>query len=90
MKNIILALALLLVPASAFAGDKDHKDMHKEMMEKADADHDGKISKDEFLKEKEEWFTKYDANKDGKLEKSEMDTMMGEHKKKCDEHHKEH
>lgn len=82
MRNIILALAILLMPAAAIA---DH---HKDKMAEADANKDGKISKEEFLAEKGEWFGKYDTNKDGQLDKSEMDSMMGDHKKKCDEHHK--
>jgi uncharacterized low-complexity protein len=42
-----------------------------------DADKDGKVSKDEFMKGHEEMFGMKDANKDGMLDKDEMSKMMG-------------
>ena len=41
-----------------------------------DANKDGKISKDEFMKGHAAMFDTMDTNKDGSLDKTEMDKMM--------------
>ena len=41
-----------------------------------DANKDGKVSKEEFIKGHEAMFSKMDANKDGVLDKTEMGKMM--------------
>ena len=45
-------------------------------MSMMDADKDGKISKNEFIKGHEAMFVNMDANKDGFLDKTEMANMM--------------
>jgi uncharacterized low-complexity protein len=41
-----------------------------------DANKDGNVSKDEFMKGHEAKFAAMDANKDGSIDKAEMDKMM--------------
>jgi len=41
-----------------------------------DANKDGKVSKEEFMKAHEAMFRKMDANKDGSIDKTEMEKMM--------------
>jgi uncharacterized low-complexity protein len=41
-----------------------------------DANKDGNVSKDEFMKAHEAKFATMDANKDGSIDKAEMDKMM--------------
>jgi uncharacterized low-complexity protein len=41
-----------------------------------DANKDGNVSKDEFMKAHEAKFAAMDANKDGSIDKAEMDKMM--------------
>lgn len=43
---------------------------------KADADQDGKVSKEEFIKHHEAMFDMKDTNKDGFIDKDEMAKMM--------------
>lgn len=45
-------------------------------MSMADANKDGKVSKEEFTEHHNAMFTQMDANKDGTLDKSEMGKMM--------------
>ena len=45
-------------------------------MSMADANKDGKISKEEFTKHHDAMFTQMDANKDGSIDKDEMGKMM--------------
>ena len=45
-------------------------------MSMMDADKDGKVTKEEFIKGHDAMFTKMDANKDGVLDKAEMGKMM--------------
>ncbi len=52
-----------------------HQCDHK--MSTVDADKDGKISREEFIKHHELIFDKKDTNKDGFLDESEMHHMMG-------------
>ena len=42
----------------------------------ADANKDGKVSKEEFTKQHDAIFSRMDANKDGALDKAEMSKMM--------------
>ncbi len=51
-----------------------HQCEHK--MAAVDANKDGKISKDEFMKHHETMFDKMDTNKDGFLDEKEMHHMM--------------
>lgn len=45
-------------------------------MSMMDANKDGKVTKEEFIKGHDAMFTKMDANKDGVLDKAEMGKMM--------------
>jgi hypothetical protein len=71
----MLALAAVLLTAPAFAKDHDKEMCDKtgkhsgmmwdKMLERADTNKDGKISKDEFLAEEAKHFDEMDTNKDG-------------------------
>ncbi len=87
MKRTIItlsAMTLLLanLPA-AFA--HDHEEHAKKAWEKCDSNKDGSISKDEFIKSKEEHFNKADKNGDGKLSKDEHEEMVKKFKNKWDD-----
>lgn len=61
------------------AAKKDNHHSHHQCEHKmaaVDANKDGKISKDEFMKHHETMFDKMDANKDGFLDEKEMHHMM--------------
>ena len=45
-------------------------------MSMADANNDGKVSKDEFTQHHDAMFTQMDTNKDGSIDKAEMGQMM--------------
>ncbi len=77
-----LALAAALVCSTAMAagttgnttvppqgGDRPHREG---MFERADLNHDGIVTKDEFLKESAQFFDKVDTNHDGKLTQDEI------------------
>lgn len=60
-----------------------HEHQCKHKMSPVDADKDGKINKEEFMKHHEVMFDKKDTNKDGFLDETEMHQMtkhMHEHK----------
>ncbi|MCJ8276989.1 MAG: hypothetical protein HRT44_10270 [Bdellovibrionales bacterium] len=70
MKNLIVIASLLLLGACAHHGHKHGGKMgcksHKKMMwENMDANKDGKVSKEEWMKDKQQWFADMDTNKDG-------------------------
>ena len=72
----------------------DQHDGHQcEHMVAVDANKDGKISKDEFMKHHEQMFDKKDINKDGFIDKEEMHRMMGkmhQHMEENKQHKHEH
>lgn len=76
--GMALGIALLLaLQGVAWAGHEGADGgEHKNMMEQADADRDGKVSHDEFKaaheKRTEQMFKKRDANGDGFIDKDEM------------------
>lgn len=81
MKVITSFLAILAISAvTSFGADapKKPKLTPEEMFAKRDADKDGKVSKEEFLKgakdaaKAEATFTKKDKDKDGSLSKEEF------------------
>ncbi len=53
-------------------GDKKHGDFSQRILERVDADKDGRISKAEFDAEGSKMFAKLDENSDGKIAESEM------------------
>ncbi len=81
------ALTVLALTAALFAGqvmaadtpapqgpggDRPH---HDGMFERADANHDGVVTKDEFMKESASFFDKVDTNHDGKITKDEKEAF---------------
>lgn len=50
----------------------------EELFKKMDADNDGKVSKEEFMKSAEERFSKFDGNNDGFLEKEDVPEKVRE------------
>jgi len=85
-----------LIATTSFAGshetgmqDKGHK-MGKEMMfENYDANKDGMVSQEEFMKKPAEMFKKIDKNQDGNISKDEhksfADMKMEKHGKMMDD-----
>lgn len=53
-----------------------------------DADGDGQVTQEEFLRHSEEKFSKIDADGDGVITKDEMKAMHKKHKKKHQHKHK--
>ena len=96
MKKIVLSCAALVLMASpALAADTaktdaapalkkvvmpGHEHARKGVFEKADADNDGTVTKDEWIAAETEYFESVDANHDGKLShdeiKAQRDSMM--------------
>lgn len=90
-KWMVLSVAALMVstvPAMAEEGHMMKKwksgdsDRVGYMMEKADKNNDGVISKSEFMASHEEKFTKMDANGDGNITKEEINTYKENKRKK--------
>lgn len=80
MRKGFILTTLLVFPLSVFAADKDTMEAKVEenadaMFSMCDTNKDGKISKDEYNKEKMDKFAKYDTNKDGVLSKEEHEKM---------------
>ena len=95
-----LALAAALVCSSALAatspvsnttapqgGDRPH---HEGMFERADANHDGIVTKQEFLDESSKFFDKVDTNHDGKLTQDEIKAFHEQMKQKREAWRAEH
>lgn len=87
-KLLTFTAAAFLMTSPAMAeheagGDAPH---HKggKMFERADADGDGVVTKDEFLAEQTKRFDEMDADKDGKVTKDEAKAKMEEMRKKWD------
>jgi len=88
-KHILTVSAMLLIattPALAEGMGRHHDGKHA-MLKKADSNHDGKVSKDEFLaaatKMANKRFNRMDANHDGVLDdkdhQAHFDTMDSNH-----------
>ena len=88
MKKIFgLALIMGLVPCTSYAEHHMDKGNMDKMFSECDANSDGKISKDEFMKHKMDSFTTADKNNDGLLSKEESEAMMKEmHDKMMKDH----
>ncbi len=56
----------------AAKGGGEHADKLRAMLQKMDADHDGKVSRDEFANGGAALFDKVDANHDGVVDKAEL------------------
>lgn len=89
MKKVVLSLAVITFPSFAVADHHDEgKGMHtdkeavSEMFKKSDSDNNGKVSKEEFLKQATEKFQSYDENGDGSLSEEEHESMAAHKHKK--------
>ncbi len=76
------AVAALILPSEAMAKDDSsrHGRYKDHIMEKVDANKDGKISKDEFLAAHAAKFDEMDTNKDGFLSEEERKAKREEHR----------
>ena len=79
-RNFLLTAPFFIITSSAFAESPsppqlDFHEMHDKMLDRLDTNKDGKVSKDEFLRPKEERFAKFDTNKDGFLDSTEMQAV---------------
>ncbi len=75
MKWILMAFTAVMLAAPVAMAEEPYKpagERHKRMMEKIDADKDGKVSKAEFTSSYEDRFAKADADADGFLTEAEM------------------
>jgi len=95
--GIVVGMTLLIGLGTAWADDMPGNN-RETMMERADTNHDGKISREEFKaahdKRVDEMFKKMDSNGDGFIDKDEMhkhrETMrerMKEHMQKRQDMH---
>jgi Ca2+-binding EF-hand superfamily protein len=92
MKVTSILFALLVATSFSYGADEKKADKPKAdpeaMFKKADANGDGKVSKEEFLKgakdaaKKEAQFTAKDKDKDGSLSKEEFTAAGGKKKDK--------
>ena len=74
IKTGFLLAALLCAPA--FAGAHEHEGKgHEGMMKSMDANGDGMISKDEFMKAHEAKWNELPKNKDGQVSLADMEKM---------------
>ncbi|MEI9926672.1 MAG: ca2+ sensor protein [Sphingomonas sp.] len=79
MKKTIVAAALgaTLVASAAFAQDGQERPRWGDPLERADANHDGVVTKDEVLADVGARFAKLDANHDGKISAEEREAYAG-------------
>lgn len=95
MKNLLMltsAFVLIGAPLALAEDGADDCKHHKgeRMFEKADADKDGIVTKDEFMVMHEKWFTDIDANADGQITKDEAEAKAEEMRAKWKEKRAEH
>ncbi|MEO6688463.1 MAG: hypothetical protein ABIN56_05065 [Dokdonella sp.] len=85
-KSTLVAAALMCMSTFAFANDEmKHEGMMHEGMKGMDANGDGMISKDEFMKFHEAKFDKMPKNKDGMVMMKDMEMMHHDKMMKHDE-----
>jgi hypothetical protein len=90
MKRSLMLVAFLCAPAWAGAHEHEHKGKgHEGMMKSMDANADGMISKDEFMKAHEAKWDELPKNKDGLVSLADMEKMHHEGMRKH-EHAKTH
>lgn len=82
MKKRIIAFLVATIALSTASSALANHEHGKEMWDKCDTNKDGFISRDEFMKSKDEHFKKADKNGDGKLSEEEHKEMMKEMKEK--------
>jgi hypothetical protein len=72
---VVLALGVTAASAEHHGDDKDHGPRGAKMFEKLDADGNGSVTKDEFMKAQEAHFAEMDANGDGAFTKDEAEAI---------------
>ena len=89
MKYLISALALVLA-GPVFAQDKPQMDPSQVFLKTFDANNDGKVSRDEFVKPQvqqiEKQFSYMDKNGDGQVDSGEMAAYAAEMRKRMQQH----
>lgn len=91
-----LALGLSQMAYADHHGTDGMHCKHKGMMQDADVNKDGAVSRDEFMSahqaRADKMFAKLDANKDGKVDQAERDAMKAKMKDSCKmgDHMKDH
>ena len=84
MKALMLVLSLLFAVSCAHTGHHGKASACKtKRWKKMDANSDGKVSKDEFIKAKTDKFMKMDMNKDGSVTLEEKMNWKKAKKKNC-------
>jgi hypothetical protein len=83
---VVLALGITGASAEDHGDGKGHGPRGAKMFEKLDADGNGSVTKDEFMKAQEEHFAKMDANGDGSFTKEEAEAMHAKMKEMRDAH----
>jgi Ca2+-binding EF-hand superfamily protein len=76
VKNIIIAFSLFALPA--LAQQPKMPDLEEIFFKQFDANQDGRVDKDEFLKPTEAQFDHMDGNKDGALDRAEVKAFNDE------------
>ena len=87
---VVLALGVTAASAEDHGDGKDGGPRGLKMFEKLDADGNGSVSKDEFMKAQEEHFAEMDANGDGAFTKDEAEAMHEKFKAKREAWKAEH
>ncbi|MCC6597271.1 MAG: EF-hand domain-containing protein [Alphaproteobacteria bacterium] len=85
MKKLLMLSVCAFAFSSMPALAGHHERSGHNMFEKMDADADGAVTKEEFVKAHEERFTKMDADGDGKVTKAEAEAAKAEMRKKHEE-----
>jgi Ca2+-binding EF-hand superfamily protein len=90
--RMLTVACIALVPATLIADYRDSGAYTKESTQveakKLDKNADGQITRDEFLKAKEEWFTKFDKDNNRSLDKTEQQAMFAAIDQKHEDHKK--
>ncbi len=76
MKHLLTAILFVLLCGSISAAAAEQKKDMRVTLTKADTDKDGKITKAEFIRKKQEKFDRFDKNKDGFLDAAEQDKIV--------------
>ncbi|MCB1736431.1 MAG: EF-hand domain-containing protein [Gammaproteobacteria bacterium] len=79
MKSRYLSIAILLLSTTALAQpSQGMPDIGAMFLRQFDADNDGKVTRDEFIKPSEAQFERMDSNHDGAVDASELEALKVE------------
>ena len=76
MKRLPLLVAILLMTTNAMP--QGMPDMGAMFLRQFDANNDGKVTRDEFIKPSEAQFERMDSNHDGAVDAAELDAMKAQ------------